>query len=212
MISANKIIGSLVYRTREELRKDKTFLAALEDDYTFAPNCFFQGLFNFWHFPGTHNEIGKVLIDFNKHPEDAKLKYPSLFNFQNIRQIRDGQRTTLFYNLAFVAKVKAGWLTEQREKEVFETLLRPIYKKFMEQIRKCGYFNIGFSDYPPHEYWEVFTTGSNQGELLKRYGDHIDAIEVHNLSLVLKDLCDSRLQRIDYENDLVTGSFGEPSS
>ena len=49
MISSNKIIGALVYRTREALDKNQKFKDSLMG-YTFAPNFLFDGHFHLWHF------------------------------------------------------------------------------------------------------------------------------------------------------------------
>ena len=201
MISAIKIIGSLVYRTRKELRDNQKFLQNVEG-YEYAASCFHEGRLNFLHIPGTHPEIVKKINSLTPADAGGNNRYPALFNFQNIDQDRSNE---LFvnYNLAFVAPVYSDWITERREKEAFEKMLRPLYEEFMRQLKKSGYFWIGSGLYPSHRYVEVFTTQDNSGELIKRYGDHIDAIEVRNLRLKLRKLCDLDIKRIDEENDLL---------
>lgn len=203
-IAPTKIIGSIVYRTREALRGDSIFLSKLEE-YNYHSNCFLNGLFSFWHFPGTGEEISRVVQKLGESNLGC-VKYPSLFNFHPIRQ-NIGKETTYTYNLAFVSLTNSEWLTEEREEQVFAPLLRPLYNEFFNQVKRSGYFKLGFGDIP-HECYEVFTTGNNQDELIQgRYGDYIDAIEVHNLSLTLKKLCDKDIERIELENKLVTEQF-----
>lgn len=199
MISANNIIGSLVYRTREALNKNERFLKALQG-YAFVDNCVVGNRLNLWHYPGTMNEISDILLNLSKHRNGYLLKFPSVLNFQNIKQERGGE-TILHYNLAIVAPVLSEWLTEERESQTFDLLLRPIYDEFLHQITISGYFNLDYGT-PPHTCYEVFTTGDSTGVMLERYGDNIDAIELHDLRLELKpSLC--HRDNINRESKLV---------
>lgn len=209
IISPNKIMGSLVYRTREALNTNMRFINKAKE-YEFAPDCFIGDKFSFWHYPGTQNEISTALISHNRISEGRKLKFPSLFNFQPIRQRRDGDSITVYYNLAFVAPVVSKWFTEEREREVFDPILRPVYETFMDQVNKSGYFIRDYGMYPPHNYLEVFTTGENGGELVNRYSEHIDAIEIHDMGLLLRKCYpDDVWKQIEKENSLVTETLNE---
>ena len=199
ILSHIKIIGSLVYRTRRALRDNKDFLKGI-DVYAFADNCFLNDELNLWHYPGTHNEISSVL----RVIENPEFKFPALLNFQPVKQTISENETVVYYNLAFVAPVLKNWTTEQREEQVFDKVLRTIYAEFMRQISKCGYF-VPFIGMPSHSMYEIFTTGKSSAQVMSTYGDHLDAIEIHNLKLTLNTSeCNSRVQKIDEENYLVT--------
>lgn len=188
-----------MYRTREALNNNASFLSNA-NEYPFYPNCIMGDMFSFWHYPGTYNEISTTFLAV----KDKIFKYPSLLSFHPVRQQLDGQSRLVTYNLAFAALSDSNWTTEQRDAKVFETILRPIYTEFIRQIEKSKYFrNLPFG-YLPHDYYEVFSSGDNQGVLIEKYGDHIDAIEIHNLRLDIKKLCDGDIQRIERENELVT--------
>ena len=202
MISPNKIIGSIVYRTRESLNRDSDFIGKL-GSYYYSRNCYVKNSFTLWHYPGTNNEISNILLEIGQHRNGSYLKFPAILNFQPVRQEKRGNSTTLFYNLAIVGSVNPKWTTEQREHEVFEKLLRPIYSSFMNEIQRCGYFNFGYG-LPSHSYYEVFTTGDATGGIIEKYGDAIDAIEIHNLSLEVKQICNRDIAKIDNENSNVT--------
>lgn len=203
MISPNKIIGSLVYRTREALNNNEDFKKILRE-YTYSDNCLVDGDFSLWHYPGTGNEISRVLLEISKHLNGARLKFPAILNFQTIRQDKSGASTILHYNLAIVGSVLSGWTTEQREVQVFDRLLRPVYEELINQVKSCGYFKLDYG-MPPHAYYEVFTTGNNSSELKNRYGDHVDAIELHDFRLELKSIfCNRESLAIENENNLVT--------
>ena len=206
-VSPNTIIGSLVWRTREALNRNAAFLDALAG-YYYAPNCLVDGKFGFWHFPGTQAEISAVLLKLGEAVNGSMLKFPAVLNFQSIRQQRKGDAVTLNYNLAIAGSVKSTWATREREAELFERVLRPVYDEFMRQAALSGYF---LTDYglPPHDYYEVFTTGGNAAQIKDLYGEHVDAIELHNLSLVLKPLCQRQLERIATENDRVTENIAD---
>ena len=56
MISTNKIIGSLVYRTREALEENDEFKEGLLK-YPYIDNFLFKDHFHFCHFYGTTYDI-----------------------------------------------------------------------------------------------------------------------------------------------------------
>ena len=206
MISPNKLIGSLVFRTRNALDWNKEFKDNLLS-YPYSKNCLVNNHFLLWHYPGTNNEISNALLEIGKHPNGARLKFPSFLNFQPIRQENRGNEVTIFYNIAIVGTVKSTWMTEKREHEVFEKVLRPVYEEFIRQIQACRYFKTDYGK-PDHTYYEIFTTGESAGEIIKRYGDNIDAIEIHGMALKLnKNLCKSDFLTIERENAAVTSGI-----
>jgi len=203
MITPNKIMGAIVYMTREALRNDRKFLDALSC-YEYAPSCIYKDLFSFWHYPGTFNEVSSTLLSIKDVKDGDKLKYPALLSFHPIRQ-EITETTTITYNLAFIGSSLDRWTTEERERETFDLLLRPIYRTFLDQLRKSLYFNLPLSGIP-HVMYEVPTTGREKGVLIERYGDCIDAIELHSLKLTLhpNTLCNaSRIREIEEKNKLV---------
>lgn len=194
---ANRVIGSLVYRTRKALRQDASFLSALEA-YRFYPTCFSkEGRFNLWHYPGTHGEISAAFLAI----PDGRLKFPALLNFNPVREDVGARNVICTFNLAFAAPTFSEWLTEEREAQVFELLLAPVYREFMRQTVKSGYFDTGFGDLP-HTRYRVFTTGHASDGIIDSYGDYIDALEVRDLKLKFKTcLPAGALERINEENN-----------
>lgn len=207
IVSPNKIIGSLIYRTRKGLNGNSGFVKSMLD-YEYSGNLFVNNEFSLWHYPGTNNEISNILLGISKHPKGALVKFPSIFNFHPIRQEKR-EDITLHYNLAIVCLVDSTWTTEQRESQVFDRVLRPIYEEFMKQVELCNYFIKGYGNIP-HTYYEIFTTGGNAGEIMDRYGDYIDAIEIHDLTVTLNSrLCQRDLILMEEENNLVTSHVSE---
>lgn len=197
-VSPIKVIGAIIYRTRESLNSDNNFIENLKR-YEYADLCCCDGYFNLWHYPGTSEEISAILGKL----KDSGLKFPSVFNFQAMRQQVSNRTLTVTYNLAFTAITDKEWTTEQRDVQTFDLVLRPVFNEFIRQISECGYFN-GVTRQLDYTKYEVFTTGNSGGVINDRYGDYIDAIEVQNMTLNLKtDLCNKDIKRIELENSLV---------
>lgn len=201
IFSPNKVIGSLLYRTVVSLNENKLFLDRLLSSYKYAEDCFVGDKFMIWYYPGTHNEISEALIDLSKNPNTSRCKFPALFNFQSIRQDVGPNFTTILYNIALCGVVDGEkWLTEDREAQVFDLLLRPIYAEFMKQVLNYPFFS---NDYgmPRHTLVDRFTTGKDKQAMIDAYADYIDAIELQNLQIRVKsNLCRKDLALIEQEN------------
>lgn len=211
MISPNKLIGSAVFRTMEALNGNTTFIEGARQ-YEFWPNCFKDGKLHLWHYPGTPNEIANILVQVGKLLDGASLKFPAVLSYHPIRQDKgvpvDNHRYVdiVRYNLAIISPVRSNWTTEEREHYLFEPLLRPIYEAFIRQIKTSPAFHVDYG--LRHDYYEVFTTGRSAETVHKLYGDYIDAIELHDLSLTLRpSLCNAVIERMYEENDLVTDNI-----
>lgn len=189
MISPISIIGSLVYRACEALNANTVFMEALKQ-YPFYENCVSDGHFNLWHYPGTFSEISATLIEIGTSPKGALIKFPSVLDFQAVKQ-RHEERISYTYNLAIAGTTDSEWTTEQRDSVVFELLLRPVYEEFIRQAKQAEYLDMGYNA-PIHDVWEVFSTGNSEGVVLKTYGEHVDAIELPNLTLRLRKEAECR--------------------
>lgn len=200
MISHIKIIGALLYATRESLRNNKQFLDGL-NVYKYAPTLFKDDKFSLWHLPGTPEEISRNLVQMGQSVYGCKDKFPSVMNFQPIEQNYAGQEIMFTYNLAFVSPTFSEWTTEEREHYLFEPVLRPIVNEFFKQIEKSMYFKLPYG-FIPHKRYEVYTTGNKADEQIKgRYGDYMDAVELHSLNLTLRNnLCQKDFDKIEQEN------------
>lgn len=206
MLSTNRLVGSLVYRTREALNANRVFMDNLEE-YTYSGDCLYNGKFHLWHYPGTPPEISECVLEIGSKPQGARYKFPAVLNFLPVDQItRAGSPgvKTISLNLAICASTQSDWLTEQREPQTFDLVLRPVYEELLRQICKCRYFVQGYGN-PPHKALELFTRGSKEGVLVKFWGEHIDAIEIHGLQLTLNPrLCEKDLQQMEEENGLLS--------
>ena len=209
MISPNLLIGSSIYKTSENLSKNRSFMSNVVN-YPFHEDCVIDGKLSLWHYPGTPNEIANTLTNISKDNDIDKLvKFPSFFTFHPIRQDINGSNRIIHFNLAITAKTHSKWTTRQREKYVFDTLLRPIYNEFIDVVSRSVYFK-NLSGVPPHAMYENYTTGGKEGLLIERYGDNIDAIEIHNLALTVNPLlCERDFLAMEAENSKILQRFND---
>ena len=155
-----------------------------------------------WHYPGTKNEIENALN--NMSFVTNRWQYPAMLDIQPNRQVFGGDFMEVVYDLAIASWVSKDWSTEERDRYLFATLLRPIYEEFMRQIARCEYLVIESWDDMRHDYWENFATGGEQGVILESYGNYISAIELHDLNLkISNNLCQTDIDRIISESDAV---------
>lgn len=207
IISATKLIGAVVQRTMDALNANPSFIEAAKT-YELWPNCFRNGKLHLWHYPGTPNEIANVLVNVGKLLNGASLKFPAVLDFHPVRQSRDVSMGVdrITYSLAIIVPVRKDWLTQTRERYVFEPILRPIYEELVRQVKSFPAFSVGYE--LPHDYYEVFTTGGSAETVAQRYGDYIDAIEIHDLSLAVRhDMCKRDLDALYAEADKVTDNI-----
>ena len=189
ILSVNKIIGSAVYRTREMLNKDQSFIDGLSK-YNFSGDCLFDDKFHLWYYPGTPEEISGILNQLNKITEGQKLKFPAVFNYNTFKQTKTDKGTIVSLNLAIVARTFTEWTTGERDDKVFDTVLRPVYEALVKSLKRPYIrWDDGFIN-PTHDYYEVFTTGQNK--------------ELHNLRLVISESdCERYKEEIEREHNLV---------
>ena len=136
------------------------------------------------------------LDDKSKAEVTAVTKFPVVCLFAPIKEKRnqeDPERhqyyTTARVNLLIACSSTKEWSYEQRKVYSFENVLRPIYRRLMEELEKDRRLDWGYGHKIPHEYSENYSYG--------RYGAYtdaagnavsepIDAINIVNLQLKIK--------------------------
>jgi hypothetical protein len=203
-MTANEIMGSLVYRTNKALNGNQGFLEALKR-YHYYPTVAGDGGLHLWHFPGTSQEISQVFQALSKDAmRGGKLKFPGLLNYQGVIQEHGGSTTVMRYNLAIVAPVLSEWTTQQREEQVYKPVLKPIEDEFIKQIELFPHIQTPVGKFPYVSAY-IPTTGRALNSIIKmQYGDFIDAIEFPNLSIKVLGTCSGMSKTIAEESKKVT--------
>ena len=140
---------------------------------------------------GNAQYVKDRLDELSKTPSGNVMKFPLIALFCPFNE----QRNSLEYytkakvRILIACASKQQWSNEQRRVTSFESILRPIYNRFIETLQDDGRFDFGYDGQVPHEYSENYSYG--------RYGAHtgtgdavsepIDAINLSNLELTVKN-------------------------
>lgn len=213
MVSHVDIIGALTYRTRIALNKNLKFHDAARSGYPFAEVLFDKDRtsMHLWHFAGTDLEIKNVFERLGKDEQNAKLLFPCILNYQSVIEThgvgKDGL-IQLDYDLAIATPVDSKWTTEQRSRMAHDNVLEPIYDEFMNQLKRCGWFQIPLQGLDFIRA-KVFTTGTSEHRVLRvQYGWYVDYIQLVDLRPLLRPtLCDEDIKTIRREAELVTADL-----
>ena len=120
----------------------------------------------------------------------AKKKYPIVCLRSPIDEPREGKKRSASLDVLILVNTLKNYTNEQRESESFVKVLRPIYELFMEGLGKHRMVNAPYSGLLPHVYTENYRYGrlGLQGGDDMKFKDFVDAIEIKNLSITIKDL------------------------
>ena len=203
-MTANEIIGSLVYRTNNALNGNQKFLDAIKK-YYFHDAVVSDDKLHLWHFPGTAQEISHVFQALSKDALiGSQLKFPAMLNFQGVIQEHKPDMVWMRFNLAIVSPVLSEWTTQQREEQVYRLVLKPIEDEFIRQVGRFKLFLIPLGDI---QYTSVYipTTGRALNSIMKvQYGDFLDVIELPNFVIKVLPICDAMSEVLIYESKKVT--------
>lgn len=149
---------------------------------------------NFLH--GHPLEIIKVLNSYNEDPVLKNKKYPLFALFQDFREKMNpaiGVYAEVSLNCIIANFTENTLLAPERYEKNFNPTLYPIYKAFLEELSRSGYF-LGYKDGIKHDkfdrlYWGRDGLYGKEGNI---FSDFIDAIEIQNLTLLIdQKICKS---------------------
>jgi hypothetical protein len=202
-LSIIEAVGSVLCNTISALNGNKAFLAHLEAEYPFADTCLYDGEFHLWYYPGTAQEIQTEVTK----QRDSKLKFPALFLYLPNHERMTEKNSSLTLNLAIVGAThstqSAGreWISEYRDRYVFQPLLNPVYEEFMRQLSFSKLFITG--NKIPHSCYSVPTTGGYADDYTA-WGDFVDYIRLLNVELTVNPhLCDKDILKAREEYELL---------
>jgi hypothetical protein len=206
VISPVKLIGSLVYRTREALNKNARFLEQIRGYEFYGSITDENGKIQLWHYPGTAEEISKTFLAY-KDFDSCRFKFPSVFNYQGTKQQKGGKNglTTVWFNLVFVAPVYSEWTTEQQDSQAFDLVLRDICAEFFNQVKRHRHIFLPMQG-PSCELHDLYLNDEKTAESVQKlYNDYMDGIQAVNLQLPVKEtVCEQDLLLMEEENSKVT--------
>ena len=137
-------------------------------------------------------EVNTRLQGMTNSPQHKGKKYPLVVLFRDLKekisQERHGFGTSFNAKFAIFTLTDPKYTSDQREEKTFTPILRPILEKMITNISASSIFGMPTVEQMKIEKWDCFFYGSSQNNK-NIFGDYLDAIEVPNISLVLKSKC-----------------------
>lgn len=136
-------------------------------------------------------DIVKVLQEKTTSDTLKFKKWPLIALFQDFTEtIGNNQRfqSSTSLNVIIAVDTSPDYDSGQRYDNTFRTILYPVYDLFIEKLIASGWFYIS-SGLVPHDkidrlYWGRKGLYGNKGNI---FNDYIDAIEIQNLQLSLRN-------------------------
>lgn len=134
--------------------------------------------------------ISNQLTLWGKSPKTSKLKFPIICLYSPFAEDRSSAETEVSLEFIIMVNTLKGYSNEDRQKTSFEQVLRPIYNLFLDEIKKDINIVRSYNDVVPHSYIENYRYGRVGviGEDGKPFSDFIDAIEMKNVNLTIKEV------------------------
>lgn len=135
--------------------------------------------------------IREYLLTLKKSSATAPYRFPLIGLYSPFDEMRDSPdyKAKASVNLILAVNTLPGYTNEQRLEVSFKECLRPLYDDLMKAIEGCKMFDIPYEGLS-HTYTENYTYGK-RGAIDadgKEVDEKIDAIEIKNLELTIKNV------------------------
>lgn len=142
---------------------------------------------------GHRREIANRLSKKGVNASEKYKKYPLIALRLDTSERVVGDMTHYTLNLAIVHATKPGYTAEERYINVFKPILYPLYDLFMEELRNTGgFWWEGQRSRPEHIKIDrpFYGVPSNEGNVKQLFADPLDAIEIVDLKISKRIVCD----------------------
>ena len=141
---------------------------------------------------GHRREINARLLEMDKDRVYQYQKYPLIALRMDFPEEVSGIDISYTLNVAILAFTQRDFRAPERMERVFKPVLAPLYERFMQEIRNSGFFMWPVTldqNKPPHTriLRPFFGTEGSEGTEKQIFTDPLDAIELLNLQLNLKE-------------------------
>lgn len=119
---------------------------------------------------------------------DVKLPVIALFTPIVEDRTNPDYHAIVKINVLIASKTSRDWSNEQRREYSFEGVLRPIYRRFIDELKADSRFDFGYKEALRHSYSENYSYGkygayTSAGD---EVSEPIDAIDLRNIELKIK--------------------------
>ena len=136
-------------------------------------------------------EISNMLLEKDKNDTLKYQKYPLIVLFTDVTIERGdpkiyGEIKNLFLSIIGISQIE--YSSEQRYDNVIEPTLYPLYNTLVQKIQKSRYF-IGTTPQLKHKLTErpFWGSSSKYGNVKNMFNDPLDALEMANISMKLRE-------------------------
>ena len=138
---------------------------------------------------GDWEYIAGQLTVWSESPEASKLKFPIICLYSPYTENRTSRNPDVALKFLIMVDTRKEYLNEERERVSFAKILRPIYDDFIKSILASPDLVNDYNGIVPHSYTENYRYGRKGVEADgKPFRDFIDAIEVKNLNIKIKNI------------------------
>ena len=140
---------------------------------------------------GDSSYIRENLLALKKSSTTAPFRFPLIGLYAPVDEKVNGDGSIdVSLNIILAVNTLPQYTNEQRLDISFKEVLRPLYEDFMTAITESRMFVIPYNGVLPHTFTENYSFG-RRGALDvdgKEMDEKIDAIEIKNLELTIKNL------------------------
>lgn len=140
---------------------------------------------------GDSTYIREALFIQGKTPKSASKKFPLIGLYTPITEQRDNRDYQCKTNISLIIAINTlkDYTNEQRIEVSFKQILRPLYNAFIDELKSDKRLDFGYDNHVDHYYSENYAFGrrgafDSDG---KEISEKIDAIEISNLELTVKN-------------------------
>lgn len=167
MTSVNEVIRDVVKRVSERYGSNVSYL---------------------W---GDWEYISNQLELWSQSKKKAPFKFPIICLYSPYTEDKREKDSKVQLEFIIMVNTLKDYTNEERESVSFEQVLRPIYRLLMEELAGDRNFVRNYRDIVPHRYTENYRYGrvGVAGPNGKPFRDFIDAIEIKDVELTIKEKC-----------------------
>lgn len=139
---------------------------------------------------GNGQYVKDRLDELSKTVEGNAMKFPLIVLFCPFKESHNlpDYYSQAEVNMLMACSSNQQWSNEQRLQASFQNILRPIYRSFINSLKKDGRLEIAYDGVIPHEYTENYSIGRYGGVTPTgdKVSEPIDAINITKLKLKVK--------------------------
>lgn len=138
---------------------------------------------------GDWEYIAGQLTKWSESPKTSKLKFPIICLYSPYVEDRTSKIPNVSLEFLIMVDTRKEYINEEREKISFKRVLRPVYDAFIKSILASPDLVNEYKGIVSHLYTENYRYGRKGVEADgKPFRDFIDAIEIKNLNVKIKNI------------------------